>query len=56
MFPLIMTKSKQENILFGSHLTIDGYGGDPTKLNDHDLVYRCLDELPSKIGMKKLAP
>lgn len=34
---------------------IDGYGGDYEKLNDEKLVLRCLDELPGKLGMKKLA-
>lgn len=34
---------------------IDGYGGDYEKLNDKNLVLRCLDELPGKMGMKKLA-
>jgi S-adenosylmethionine decarboxylase len=39
---------------FGEHLTIDGYGGDPEKLNDRELVYRCLNELPEILGMTKL--
>lgn len=47
---------KEKYINFGLHLTIDGYGGDPKKLNDKDLVEKCLDELPGKIGMRKLAP
>ena len=34
---------------------IDGYGGDYDKLNDEKLVLRCLDELPGKLGMTKLA-
>ena len=40
---------------FGEHLTIDGYDGNKTKLNDKKLVLRCLNELPRKLGMKKLA-
>lgn len=40
---------------FGEHLTIDGYGGNFEKLNDEKLVLRCLNELPEKIGMKKMA-
>lgn len=40
---------------FGEHLTIDGYGGSLSKLNNRDVVYRCLSELPGKIGLKKLA-
>jgi len=39
---------------FGVHLTIDGYGGNPEKLNDGKLVFKCLDELPEKIGMQKI--
>ncbi|MDO8594967.1 MAG: adenosylmethionine decarboxylase [bacterium] len=40
---------------FGEHLTIDGYGGDKQKLNDKELVLRCLDELPGLLGMRKIA-
>lgn len=40
---------------FGEHLTIDGYGGNFEKLNDKELVLKCLNELPGKIEMKKLA-
>ncbi len=36
------------------HLAIDGYGSDPAKLNDEDLIYRFLDEYPAKIGMNKM--
>jgi S-adenosylmethionine decarboxylase len=40
---------------FGEHLTIDGYDGDPEKLNDRDLVLNCLNELPERLGMTKLS-
>lgn len=40
---------------FGVHLTIDGYKGNPEKLNDGALVLRALDELPEKIGMHKIS-
>lgn len=40
---------------FGEHLMIDGYGGDKEKLNNKKLVLKCLDELPTLLGMKKLA-
>lgn len=40
-----------QTINFGVHLTLDGYGGNPQKLNDKELVYRCLKELPEKLGM-----
>ena len=60
LFSFISKKSKKEaqmpgTITFGAHITIDGYGGDPKKLNDREIVYRCLNELPGLIGMKKLA-
>jgi len=40
---------------FGEHVTVDGYGGDYEKLNNEDLVLNCLNELPEKLGMKKLS-
>jgi S-adenosylmethionine decarboxylase len=40
---------------FGEHLTIDGYGGNYEKLNDKALVLHCLNDLPAKLGMNKLA-
>lgn len=39
---------------FGEHLTIDGYGGNPVKLNDRKTVLKFLEELPEKIGMRKI--
>ncbi len=39
---------------FGVHLTLDGYGGDPEKLNNPELVKKALDELPAKLGMEKM--
>ena len=38
------------------HLVIDGYGADPLKLKDEDLIYRFLDEYPVTIGMTKIVP
>jgi S-adenosylmethionine decarboxylase len=43
-----------ETINFGVHLTLDGYGGNPEKLNDKELVLRCLNELPEQLGMHKI--
>jgi S-adenosylmethionine decarboxylase len=40
---------------FGEHLTIDGYGGDPARLDDKELVLKCIDDLPDKLGMSKLS-
>jgi S-adenosylmethionine decarboxylase len=37
------------------HLTIDGYGGDPGRLADGNLVRALLDECPDEIGMTKIA-
>lgn len=39
---------------FGEHLTIDGYGGKKELLDNKELVFKVLDELPDKIGMEKL--
>jgi S-adenosylmethionine decarboxylase len=40
---------------FGEHVMIDGYGGSGEKLNDKELVLSCLNDLPGKLGMKKLS-
>ena len=40
---------------FGEHLTIDGYGGQQSKLDDASLVEFALNDLTDKIGMKKLS-
>lgn len=40
---------------FGEHLTIDGYGGEESKLNDRAIVLSCLNELPEKLDMYKLS-
>jgi len=36
-------------------LMIDGYGGSKDKLNDKELVIKCLVELPQKLGMRPLS-
>lgn len=46
---------KNTHCHFGEHFTIDGYKGDFKKLNDKDIVLKCLDKLPGLIGMEKLA-
>lgn len=48
------TKIKMDTAPFGEHLTIDGYFGDCIKLNDKDIVYKCLNELPGMLGMYNL--
>lgn len=40
----------------GPHLMLDAYGCERSRLEDLDLVYRVLDELPSRIGMTKIMP
>jgi len=47
-------KKEVGTVQFGSHLTLDGYGGDFEKLNNKDIIFKCLDELPEKLGMHKL--
>lgn len=39
---------------FGEHLTLDGYGGDPKKLNDKAVVEAFLADLPGHLDMHKL--
>lgn len=39
---------------FGTHLTLDGYGGNPKKLNDMHRVFQALDEIPDLLNMKKI--
>ena len=40
---------------FGEHFMIDAYRGSREKLLDRALVQQCLDELPGRLGMRKLA-
>lgn len=42
-------------IQFGEHVIIDGYGGDYDLLNSREVVFKCLDELPGKLGMIKFS-
>ena len=41
---------------FGPHLMLDGYGCAKSKLEDLNLIYRILDELPTRIGMTRIMP
>lgn len=41
---------------FGPHLMLDGYGCARAKLEDLNLIYRILDELPARIAMTKIMP
>jgi S-adenosylmethionine decarboxylase len=38
------------------HLIIDGYGGDPHRLADQEVVRALLDTVPREIGMTTIAP
>ena len=40
---------------FGEHFMLDGYGGDPKRLDNKDLVLLSLVELPYQLGMKRLS-
>lgn len=37
------------------HLVLDGYGADPKRLQDENLVHQMLDEYPDTIGMTKIS-
>ncbi len=41
---------------FGPHLMLDGYGCDKSKLEDLNLIYRILEDLPARIGMTRIMP
>lgn len=47
-------KNVPSDWLFGMHLTLDGYGGDFAQLNDMDLVFTALSELPELLDMHKI--
>lgn len=46
---------EKKDFYFGEHYMIDGYGGDPEKLNNKDVVMLSLIELPHQLGMKRLS-
>lgn len=49
-----MKDTHLQTVNFGMHLMIDGYDGDPIKLDDRNLVFECLNELPEKTQMHKI--
>ncbi|HEY3215357.1 MAG TPA: adenosylmethionine decarboxylase [Candidatus Eisenbacteria bacterium] len=49
-------KAADETSGFGPHLMLDGYGCDKAKLEDLNLIYRILEELPDRIGMTRIMP
>ncbi|MEK7537912.1 MAG: adenosylmethionine decarboxylase [Patescibacteria group bacterium] len=52
-FKLKQTSNPNE-ALFGSHLTLDGYGADRAALNNMDLVFTALNDLPEILDMTKI--
>ncbi|MBI2984480.1 MAG: adenosylmethionine decarboxylase [Candidatus Kerfeldbacteria bacterium] len=47
-------KNKPAEILFGTHLTLDGYGASASRLNDMDTVFTALNDLPDLLAMQKI--
>ncbi|MFH1402359.1 MAG: adenosylmethionine decarboxylase [Patescibacteria group bacterium] len=46
---------KNQILHFGEHLTLDGYEGAFNKLNDREIVLRCLSDLPALLEMSCLS-
>jgi S-adenosylmethionine decarboxylase len=44
----------KETCTFGVHFTLDGYGGNPEKLNDPELMQKIFKELLEMLEMEKL--
>ena len=42
--------------MFGPHLILEGYGGNPIKLGDVGGMYDLLDAFPARIHMTKIMP
>jgi S-adenosylmethionine decarboxylase len=40
---------------FGEHITLDGYGGNPSLLDNQKLIISILTHLPQILGMKPLS-
>jgi S-adenosylmethionine decarboxylase len=49
-----MATSSVRTVRFGWHLTLDGYGGEPPRRADLQVVRGWLEELPDVLGMSKL--
>lgn len=51
----VQTKTKPHSgTRFGTHLTLDGYGASPKKLNDMHRVFTALNDSPDLLDMKKI--
>jgi len=53
--PMIANVLSTRAAHFGEHFMIDGYHGSREILSDRRIVQRCLEDLPEKLGMRKLA-
>jgi S-adenosylmethionine decarboxylase len=51
---VVQTKTKTLVKRFGTHLTLDGYGANPKKLNDMHRVFTALNDCPDLLDMKKI--
>jgi S-adenosylmethionine decarboxylase len=49
-----MKKKTKHPLSFGLHLMLEAYNCPIEVLDDANVVYKFLDELPEKLGMKKL--
>lgn len=45
---------KKREQRFGTHLTLDGYGASPERLNDMHRVFAALNNAPDLLNMKKI--
>ena len=52
----LQAKAKNATITFGKHLTLDAYGCDCQALDNMEMIYKFLDELPGKIAMRPITP
>ena len=48
------SRKKEQYKVYGKHLTIDAYGIKRSRLESHKEIFDLLDELPNKLGMRKL--
>jgi S-adenosylmethionine decarboxylase len=46
--------SQKKSAPFGQHLMLEAYNCPTSVLNDANIAYKILDELPGKIGMTKM--
>jgi len=51
---LLRSKTKIATTTFGKHLTLDAYGCDSHVLDNMEIIFKFLDELPAKIAMHKI--